>query len=368
MRIVPLSSVKEGSELGKTIFDSDGRVLLAKGIKLSSSLLKRIKDNGVMSIYINDEYSSNEIEDVIKPELRQKAKKILKESFNTFYQVSEKSSLSPQMARKQANQYLDNINSIVSMIVDEIYSQKDLLIKIVDIKSLDQYTFEHSVNVAILSLIIAIELKFNKDKLYHLATGAILHDLGKTYIPKEILMKSGKLTDEEFMMIKLHAYKGYEYLKENMNMSSISRVVVLQHHERVDGTGYPNGLTGDEINDCAKIVAIADVYDALTSDRPYRPAKSPNEALEFLMGASGTYFDYDAVKAFIRRVVPYPEGSMVKLSNGQVAIIEEINPRFTLRPKVRVIKDNGKLVQDRFIDLYEEKSITILGIQYNIDD
>lgn len=368
MRLIPINSVKEGSELGKTIYDSDGRVLLAKGIELSSNLVKRIKDNGVMSVYINDEYSTNEIEDIIKPELRQKAKKIVKDSFNKLYQVSESNTMSPQIAKKMSSQYLENINSIVSMIVDEIYSQKDLLIKMVDIKTLDVYTFEHSVNVAILSLIIGIELKFSKDKLYHLATGAILHDLGKTYIPREILLKSGKLTDDEFTVVKHHAYKGYEYLKENMNMSSISRVVVLQHHERVDGTGYPNGLTGNEINECAKIVAIADVYDALTSDRPYRPAKSPNEALEFLMGASGTYFDYEAVKAFIRRVVPYPEGTMVKLSNGQVGIIEEINPRFTLRPKVRVINDNGKLVKDKLIDLFEEKSITILGVQYNIDN
>ena len=368
MRLIPVNSVKEGSELGKTIFDTSGRVLLAKGIVLSSNLLKRVKDNGIMSVYINDEYSTNEIEDIIKPDLRQKAKKIVKDSFNNIFEIAGKNTMSPVKAKKLSDQYFENINSLVNIIVDEIHSQRDLLIKMVDIKTLDDYTYEHCVNVAILSLIIGIELKFNKDKLYDLAIGAILHDLGKTYIPKEILLKTSELNEDEFTLIKHHSYKGYEYLKENMNVSSVSRIIVLQHHEKVDGTGYPNGLTGDEINDCSKVVSVADIYDALTSDRPYRPAKSPNEALEFLMGGSGTYFDYEVVKAFIKRVVPYPEGTMVKLSNGQVGIIEEINPKFTLRPKIRIIKDKGKLVNDKYIDLFEEKSVTIIGVQYNVDE
>lgn len=182
MRLVPVSSVKVGIELGKTIYDSDGRVLLSKGSELSTNLLKRIEDNGIMSIYINDEYSTNEIEDVIKPELRQRSKKIIKESFNKLFEVSEKSGITPLKAQKLSNESLKNINSLVNMIVDEIYCQRDLMIKMVDIKTLDNYTFEHCVNVTILSLIIGIELKFTKDKLYHLATGAILHDLGKTYV------------------------------------------------------------------------------------------------------------------------------------------------------------------------------------------
>ncbi len=370
MRLVPLSSLREGSELAKTIFDPEGRILLAKGVIIKSNIIKRIRAAGIMSVYINDEYSDTEIEDIIKPELRQKVVKTIKDSFNKFFGFTSSNGKINKNVSKQIDQNMMNINFLVSSIVDEIYSQKDILIKIVDIKTLDNYIYEHCVSVAILSIIMGIELKFNKDKLTHLAFGAILHDLGKTYVPKEILLKKGKLDDNEYDIIKNHSKQGYEYLKDNMYVSSIPRVITLQHHERVDGTGYPNGLKGDEINDCAKIVAIADVYDALTSDRPYRAAMSPNEALEYIMGASGTLFDYEMVRAFVRRVVPYPEGTLVKLSNGDVGVVEETNAKFTLRPKIKLIMHNGAEVNNMYFDLIDEKNIniTIKDVAYNIDD
>lgn len=368
MRLVPISSVREGSELAKTIFDFQGRVLLSKGVVLKASLIKRISSNGIMSVYINDEYSDNEIEDVIKPQLRQKAISLMKESFNKLSDIGTGKISNSKQASTMASKYLDGIHNVIESFINDLFSQKEIMIKMVDIKSMDNYTYQHCVNVAVLSLIVGIDLKYNKEKLIHLATGAILHDLGKTYIPKEILMKGGKLSDREFESIKLHSEKGYEYLKDNMYVNSISRVVALQHHERVDGTGYPSGIMGDEINECAKIVAVADVYDALTSDRPYRPGLPPSEALEYIMGASGTHFDYNVAQAFVRRVVPYPEGTMVKLSNGDIAVVDEINPKFSLRPKVKVIRQNSLPVNNVLLDLYELNNITIIGVQYSVDN
>lgn len=291
MRFVPINSVKEGSLLAKTIFDKEGRILLAEGIKLTESLLKRVKANNIYSLYIHDEYSQNEIEDIIKPELRQRSIKLIKETFSNFTNgVSPNSYISKKQAVAIKYEYTQSINQVVKLILDEVLSKKNIFVSLVDIKSMDNYTYEHSVNVTILSLIIGIELNLNRDQLFDLAVGAMLHDLGKTLVPIEILSKTGVLQANEYEMVKSHTTKGYEFLKDNIDISGIARMIVLQHHERIDGKGYPLEIKGSEINNHAKIVTIADVYDALTSDRPFRRAMSPNEALEYLMGGDRYIF------------------------------------------------------------------------------
>ncbi len=366
MRFVPINSVKEGSKLAKTIYDKNGRVLLAEGVSLSDSLLKRVRANNIFSIYINDEYSQNEIDDIIKPELRQKAVTLIKETFSNFTKgMNPGNYINKKQAVKIKYEYTSSINDLVKDILDDILSRKNIFVNLVDIKSMDNYTYEHSVNVTLLALIIGIELKFTKEQLFDLAVGAMLHDLGKTFVPIEILSKAGALKAEEFDIIKNHTTKGYEYLKDNLDISGIARMIILQHHERIDGKGYPRGLKYDEINSFAKIVTIADVYDALTSDRPYRRAMSPNEALEYLMGGVDRYFDFKYVKAFIKRVIPYPEGSLVKLSNGDVAVIDKVNVEYPLRPSVKIIKQFNDRHEMIGVNLIEEKNLTILGVHYD---
>lgn len=365
MRFVPINSVKEGTILAKTIFDKEGRILLAEGIKLTDGLLRRVKANSIYSVYIHDEYSQNEIEDIIKPELRQRSIKLIKETFSNFTNgMSPNSSISKKQAVAIKYEYTQSINQVVKLILDEVLSKKNVFVSLVDIKSMDNYTYEHSVNVTILSLIIGIELNLSRDQLFDLAVGAMLHDLGKTLIPVEILSKAGELQANEYEIVKSHSTKGYEFLKDNIDISGIARMIVLQHHERVDGKGYPLGIKGQDINSLAKIVSIADVYDALTSDRPYRRAMSPNEALEYLMGGIDTYFDYEYVKAFIKKVIPYPEGSLVRLSNGDIAVINKVNIEFPLRPQIRIIKKFNDQKEMIDIDLIREKNLTIVGVHY----
>jgi len=231
---------------------------------------------------------------------------------------------------------------------------------------MDNYTYEHSLNVAVLSVILGLELNLNKNELYNLCLGGLLHDIGKAFIPKELLLKESNLTDEEYTLMKSHAVKGYEYIKGNFQISAFVKVITLQHHERIDGTGYPAGLKGDKINKLAKIVSIADVYDAITSDRPYKKADPPSEAIEFIMGSAGRFFDFHMAKAFLRRIVPYPVGTLVKLSNGQIGIVDEINESFLLRPKIRIIKQLATTVKFEYVDLLSQPSIVIEGIQYEI--
>lgn len=372
MRLVPIECVREGSYLAKTIYDNEGRVLLREGVKLNGLLLKRIKHIKIFSIYINDEYSDNVIEEIIKPELRQKAIKTIKDTFVSFekynlYTSKGTNSTKDSQFIKEKQKYFLSIGDIATNILEEIFSQKNALINIVDIKNLDSYTYQHSVNVAVLSLILGMQLQLPKPELYSLCLGALLHDIGKVFISNEIIQKYDKLTEREYDLIKEHSQKGYEYLKGSSDIPSPARIIALQHHERINGYGYPEGRKDHDINKLAKIVAIADVYDALTSDRPQRRALSPNESLEYIMASGGTLFDFNMVLAFSKAVVPYSEGTIVRLTNGDIAIVEENHPNYPLRPKLKIIKavDNSTK-KNTHIDLMEELDLVIDGVQYDV--
>lgn len=371
MRIIPVEAVHEGSYLAKTIYDNDGRVLLREGVQLTQLMLRRIKMLQILSIYINDEYSDNVIEDIIKPELRQKTIQTIKSTFNslekyTFYTQRAESAGQQKELIKSRQKYFQSIGDITATIVDEVLSQNKVLVNIVDIKSADNYTYQHCVNVAILSIIIGIQLQLKRDELYTLCMGALLHDIGKVFIPKEIILKNDKLTQGEFEIIKEHSFKGYEYLKGSFDITAPMRIIVLQHHEKVNGQGYPEQKKGNDIHKLARIVAVADVYDALTSDRPYRRALCPNEALEYIMGGGGSLFDFDVVKAFAKVVVPYPEGTLILLSSGEVGVITENNVLFPLRPKVKIIKSKDSFRISTHIDLAVELNLVIKDIQYEV--
>lgn len=373
MRLIPVNCAKEGCCLAKNIYDLEGRVLLAKGAKLTEKVLKKVEQNGILSLYINDKYSNDEIEDIIKPELRNKAIKTIKDSFENLFKLEEHTDgkySKPQgceLSKSKCN-YIEKLNLLVDEIIDEILAKKDIMINLVDIKSMDNYTYEHSVNVIVLSLIIGLEMNYTRGQLYNLAVGAMLHDIGKVFVPKEVLLKNGELTEDEFSIIKEHPSKGYDYLKADMDISAMSKIIILQHHERIDGTGYPEKINGSRIHEFSKIVSIADVYDALTSDRPYRMGMPPNDAIEYIMGSADRNFDYDMVNAFLKRIVPYPVGTMVRLSSDEIAVIKETNMNYPLRPVVRIIGNKTNEIKDEILDLMNVNNIVIKGVEYKLPE
>ncbi len=372
MRLIPIELSKPGDYLAKTIFDNDGRVLLREGVMLTEIFLIRIKRLKIYSIYINDKYSDIMIEDVIKPELRQNAIKAIKETFYSFEKYSLHSNninFNEKKFSKEKQSYFESIGNIAKDIIDEIISKKNVMINLVDIKSMDNYTYQHSVNVAVISLVLGVQLQLNQNELYTLCMGALIHDIGKVLIPKDLLLKPGPLTDEEFKIMKLHTTKGYDYLKGSLDISAPARIVALQHHEKMNGFGYPDNIKDKSINKFARIVAIADVYDALTSDRPYRKAMSPNDAVEYILAHGDTQFDYDMVKAFSKAVVPYPPGTLVKLSTGDTAVVTAVFPNFALRPEVKIIKsssDANAHEVDSIVSLVDQLDIVINNIEFTI--
>ena len=369
MRLIPIECIRENSLLGKDIYSCDGRCLLRSGTVLTDDILIKIKEFKIFSLYIIDEYSSGEIEDIIKPELRQKSISILKETFSDIERIASVHKFEKRNIEQYTNceqKYFNSINKIAEDILENVLSNENVLLSLVDIKSMDNYTYAHCVNVAIISIVLGISLNLPKEKLTYLCIGALIHDIGKSFIPKEVLQKPGKLTPEEFEIIKRHSRYGYDFLRWSINLSSHIKLIVLQHHERFDGLGYPNSVIGTKINYLARIVSIADVYDALTSDRPYKRAMCPSDALEYLMSNSGTLFDYEMINIFCRIVIPFPQGTIVSLSNGDIGVVERTLPNFPLRPIVKIVKSNCQNKIGSIINLIETLSIVISDIKYEV--
>ena len=257
-----------------------------------------------------------------------------------------------------AFQAVKEVDTAVSQLVQTLAGESSGLIHINDIKSYDEYTYHHSLSVAVLSIAIGQVFGFSDDELKKLGRCAILHDIGKIYIPHEIVNKPRRLTAEEFNIVKEHSKSGAQYLKHN-NIGDVELWTgVLCHHEKMDGSGYPAGLKGATIPLYSRIISVADVYDALTSYRSYRMPLVPSEALDMLVRDTHTSFELDIVQAFTQKLELYPVNTCVELSNTQTGVVvDNSNSR---RPLLRMLHD------DSMLDLSETKH-NILSIQRVLD-
>ncbi|MDD4503580.1 MAG: HD-GYP domain-containing protein [Clostridiaceae bacterium] len=354
MRKILVDKVKEGMVLARTLHSYDGNILLNAGIILKNSYIAKFSDLGIREVYVEDEISRDIVlKDVVSEETRFEARINIK---NAMDSIRYGNSLDVKPVR----------NSVCNMI-DELMDVKDTMVNLQDLKSNDQYTFSHSVNVCVLSLITGISMKFDEEKLKELGIGAMLHDVGKIKIPSKILNKPGSLTTEEFNIVKKHTSYGYELLKKSKVLSTYASYIALTHHERYDGEGYPLGLRGEEIHEFARIVSVADVYDAITSDRVYKKRVNINEAVEYLIGMGDHQFDYNIVRNFIEHITIYPPGTCVLLNDGEKAIVVDVNKKYPNRPIIRILVDKEGQIPMEPVEIDLTKNNTLL-ISEIIDD
>lgn len=347
MRFVDSDTIRDGMELAKTIYGKNGEVMLRKGTIIKELFIRRLKQLGYPGIYINDSFSENIIiEEIISEELRQKATFTIKKIFNTI--ESSPSSV------KSLNANVAVLKSIVDEIMSQIVSTDIALINIRDLKNFDDYTYYHSVNVAVLSIVIGKALGLKEEQLRELGMSAILHDVGKIFVGSEIINKPELLTNEEYEKVKEHSKEGYKYLKDDFNVPSKVYVSILQHHENYDGKGYPQGISKEQIYLYARIITVADVYDALTSERPYKKAETPNKALEYILQNEGKKFDPQVVKVVAEKFAPFPVGTFVKLSNGMMGIVTENFTNTCLKPRIKIFWQDGKPVTQVEINLRDD--------------
>lgn len=298
MRYVTRKELQLDSKLAFDLYNSDLECIAEAGYSVDKTLMNYLATHEFRGLYIQDSLTKDiRVNPFVEPKLRAKMMNDIKFS------------------------HLDALKKHASVIVKELRQSGDMHLDYLDPRSLDDYLYAHSVNVAIISGAIAIRMNLGYKELENVVFAALLHDIGKMDLPYSINTKTERLTQEEYLTMKLHPSMSVKKINEKGGVPEDIRKAILAHHENEDGSGYPNQLSGEQIPLWARIIHVADVYDALTAIRPYKTPYSPMEALDYIKGGKGIMFYDKAVNALASLVPSFPRGTQVLLSNGIEAII-----------------------------------------------
>lgn len=352
MRLVSLEMLDENMTLARDIVNR-GIPILKKGVSGIDKYAPKLHELGIRYLYVEDNIGSDiKVPDVISDNTRKVSKTILMKTMTS-------------LINNETFHLSELYNSIEQLIYD--IRNDDIKQSLSDIRTIDEYTFSHSISTTVYALLIGKSLNYNMKKLEELALGTILHDIGKILIDSNILYKKETLTYSELMYVRRHVEEGYRYVANRPEIPEASKQIILRHHERLDGTGYPNMLVKNQIDEYSKIAGIADVYDALISDRCYRKKWKRSNAFKFLLENSDTKFDAELVRLFMKNIAVYPNGTMVRMSDGRIALIKEQNNNMPLRPIVKIIANKwGRVIPQEDIDLMKVLSLTIVDSELEL--
>ena len=355
--------------LGRPVFSCSAGVrlpLLQPGAVITQQVRAGLERAGVFAVYVDDTLSEGITPvEPISAQVRDRAMRSLEDTF-TLVATTGTSTRIPA-------EQIERLDAVVKAILRDLGSRKEAVSSLIDLNAFDAHTLGHSLNVCVLGLMIGDEVLRRHgwrdgrgeirrggidERLEKLGTGLLLHDLGKILIPAEILRKPGRLTADEMELVREHPKAGLDLI-ENGTFSSLSKVAVIGHHERLDGRGYPYGRS-DDLHPHAQIAGIADVYDAVSSMRVYQARRPTHEAWELIMSLAGTAFPLELVQVFKETVAPYPEGVAVQLSDGRRGIVAGVSRDHVTRPTVRVTHDEGGAPLTPFeLDLFEAQDVVI---------
>ncbi|CAM3488553.1 MULTISPECIES: HD-GYP domain-containing protein [Brevibacillus] len=334
MRLVSLRQVRPGMTLARTVFTQDGKVLLGKGMNLTDRLIQGLIRSKVDAVYIDDPRTEDiVVEDVIRPQTRQVAVEAIEK---TVKQITNSNKLARKISLKEMGLHFQRA---FSAILEDLIQNKHMLGHLTSISSHSPSLYHHSINVAVLATAVGMSLGYNQIQLRELGIGAMLHDIGKVSLPEELLQTQEQWTEEQKEIAKQHTMIGFNLLRKQHDIPLLSAHVCLQHHERINGSGYPQGLKGKQVHEYAQIVGMCDVFDSLTSPRPWRARHMPQDAMEYLLGSGGHLFEHHLIQAFIRHIAIFPIGSSVVLNTGEVGVVSKVDPDYSHRPTIRILKD-----------------------------
>ena len=340
-----IDAVVPGAVIAQDIYSQDGRMLISKGVQFRSAFMGRLVSAGIREICIEDD--PLRADDPIEPQ----------EPLDRLLQEVRIDDIIYEKTRRQAEHQvmkimvrigsmrqgdITRITQLVEAIIEQLLSKEDVVLSLSKLRSIDDYTYEHSVNVCVISLLIGTELHLERDALRELGIGAILHDIGKVGVDERIIKKPGRLTAEEFDRIKEHTELGYQILRSAGFSEDIARIA-LHHHERVDGSGYPQHLEGRTIPLFARTVAIADIYDAISNDRIYRRRMTPDQVYREILRTTSNHLDEALVEKFMRHIRMYPTGCGVLLNTGEKGVVIGQNRLMPESPLIRMIhREEGR--------------------------
>lgn len=353
MRLVSSRHLKPGTRVARDV--RSGPVgtapLLLSGALLTQSMCRRLRALGVAAVWVDDELGEGiEPLEALSPESRDEAER---EVTATLAQARERLAAGQQLQGPD----VERLRSVAASIAAEIAALPEAVFALSEMRTADAYTHEHSVRVTTLGLLIAARhwrehgwtdhrgrQRFDRipQRMTQLGFGLLVHDIGKLAIPRDVLDKPGRLDAREWELIKRHPEYGAAMLNHTTT-SMLAISVVRFHHERWDGGGYPRGLVGRRISELARIAAVADVYDAVRSERPYKPARPPHVGVEVVQEGSGTAFDPTIVSTFRQLVMPYPAGHELTLEDGSRGVVSHVEPSRPYQPRVRFVDDDGAI-------------------------
>ncbi len=325
-----------GMRVDHPVVDRLGRILVARGAELDDYIIDSMVKKGIMSVYIQE--ITDDDEDELSPAAQKNIDRLrtddrakvhlsdsVRERVATGIHYVYSNTDDPELVR--------TTNNIADTLLSAIQENDAMAIDISTLKTSDEYTFKHSVDVATISMIVAKQMGMTDTEIHEIGVAGLLHDLGKTKIPLEILNKPARLDDDEFAVMRQHPVFSYRMIKDNPDLSDEIKLAVLQHHEKINGKGYPMAVSGAKISPYAKVLSVADIYDALVTERPYKSAFSQREAVEMIMSMTQE-LDLFAMENFLHSMILYPVDSVVELSNGEKAKVVKNSPYYILRPTV----------------------------------
>ncbi|HWP97298.1 MAG TPA: HD domain-containing phosphohydrolase [Syntrophomonadaceae bacterium] len=331
MRRIPVEDLKPGMVVARTVVGFTGKLLITHNTALTDTYINRLGKLGIGSVYIKDGLDDIDIPEIISEQVRSSVSSHLSTSLKSF---SISNSLNVSAFKKSAK-----------LLIDNIIRNRNVLIQLEDIRVYSDYVFIHSINVAAFAIMTGLSLGYSDSNLMDLGLGALLHDIGMIAMDSAILDNPAALTNIERNQIETHPEIGFNTLRTH-NVSAIASNIAFQHHEKVDGSGYPRQLKGNEILEYAKIVSVVDAFDAIISDRPYRTGCTTTDAMVILQKLAGSHFEPAIVEAFASNVAMYPVGSLLSLNTGHIAVVTLINRFNSNRPVVNVICDQmGNIIK-----------------------
>ena len=343
MRLLQVDELREGMVLAEDVIGSVGSLYSASGTILTEKAIEGIKTIDVKYVYVLDDVDDYEKIVIVDNNLNREYQNTIDSFKNTFLNVKVGQKI-----------IVKELSDSLSPLVHDIISSNNILGKLRQIEVNDEYTYKHSINVSLISTMISKWMGFSNIELYDIALAGLLHDIGKSKVPVELLNKPGKLSNDEYEIMKKHTQYGYEILKSTSGINDNITLGALEHHERLDGKGYPLGLAGDRIHTYAKIIAVADIYDAMTSKRVYKNKVSPFKVAELIFQDSFGMLDPIIANTFLKNIFTFYVGNIVKLNNDQIGTVVLVNKSNPTRPLVKT--------PTGFIDLSKNYNYEIVDI------